>query len=279
MYSSQPKKIDHYRHSHYLTEFHQQYRRVHRRRAMLVERRVLKITVSIAAISLLGLGLCLGLVQQVVSWEAEHKSDARPTDQSVILNEPPPGLQTQVNELFATLDSRGTIAIGVAEGTRTPNGDRTFPWEQHSDPGNGAVNRGTFSWQFEASSPEEADQKALNWIRHEIIPYLLQEAHREGITLDAETVVQGIDLWTQAPKAGADFIKNLKRCQRQSQSGVDGVLCARVESFVDPATGALQAAGFKNELGWLMDNQIQRINAIQHTLQLSEQPSGLAESR
>jgi len=53
--------------------------------------------------------------------------------------------------------SRLSVAIGVAEGTRTPDGGRTTAYRGHVDPKRG-YNVGTFSYQHQASSPGQADQ-------------------------------------------------------------------------------------------------------------------------
>jgi len=58
-------------------------------------------------------------------------------------------------------DSALSVAIGNAEGTRTVSGGRTAAYSGHEDPGNGAWNAGTFSYQVKqggAGSPAEADR-------------------------------------------------------------------------------------------------------------------------
>ncbi|OLP18842.1 hypothetical protein BST81_07950, partial [Leptolyngbya sp. 'hensonii'] len=52
-------------------------------------------------------------------------------------------------------------AVGAAEGTRTPDGGRTWAYYGHRDPGNGVWNLGSFSYQHGADSPAEADVKQL----------------------------------------------------------------------------------------------------------------------
>jgi hypothetical protein len=53
--------------------------------------------------------------------------------------------------------SRLSVAIGVAKGTRTPDGGRIAAYRGHVDPKRG-YNVGTFSYQHQASSPGQADQ-------------------------------------------------------------------------------------------------------------------------
>lgn len=184
-----------------------------------------------------------------------------------------PDVRTQIQSLFASPDSLGSIAVGVAEGTRTPDGSRTEIWAHHSDPGNEAINQGTFAWQLGAASPEEADQKAIARILNEAVPHLLQEADRAGMVLNLEQLMQGIDLWNQAPRAGADFVENLKRCQQLGQSQEATLLCARVQSFHNARTGDLEASGFENDLALLEQDQSRRIAKIQQVLALNPKPN------
>lgn len=180
-------------------------------------------------------------------------------------------LQMQGTQLFATSDSLGTIAIGVAEGTRTPEGRKTLSWEYHSDPGNGAINQGTFSWQMGAATPEEADLKGLTRIQKEAIPYLIQVAEQEQISFDLEMLLQGADLWNQAPEAGANFVQNLKQCLDETQTVDEAVLCARVESFYNPITGELDASGFDNDRDRLENDQRRRMQAIKTVFEFHDQ--------
>ena len=189
--------------------------------------------------------------------DANHQSSIAPT--------PTPSM-TLADQLFATPDSLGAIAIGVAEGTRTPDGGRTSIWQQHIDPGNYAKNQGTFSWQLGATSVADAEQQGLNRMRQDAIPHLLQDAENMGVSLSIEVLVQGADLWNQSPQAGADFVENLKRCQQGGEQEFAAVLCARVQSYVNPSTGEVEAAGFANDPIVLRDDQQRRMQAIQSTL-------------
>lgn len=225
--------------------------------------RYIKVVFQTGAI-IMFIGAALSAIKQVADWKfrlnSAHAKAQRPARRIKL------SLEVETKKLFASSQSLGAIAIGVAEGTRTPDGGKTPLWDYHIDPGNGAINQGTFSWQLGATSPEAADQVALMQIRDRVIPYLIDEAKQEGIKLDRETLLQGVDLWTQAPKAGRDFIENLKRCQSWGHKGSNAVLCARIEGYHDPYTGELQASGFRNDLNWLRDNQIQRMTRIERTL-------------
>ncbi|MBM0740596.1 hypothetical protein JOY44_03015 [Phormidium sp. CLA17] len=193
------------------------------------------------------------------------------TRQSSVSSAPAPSMtvaeQTTVAEqLFATPDSIGAIAIGVAEGTRTRDGGKTSLWQQHIDPGNHAKNQGTFSWQLGATSVADAEQQGLNRMRQDAIPHLLQDAENMGVPLNMDVLVQGADLWNQSPQAGADFVENLKQCQQVEDQEFAAVLCARISSYVNPNTGEVEAAGFANDPIALRDDQQRRMQAIQSTL-------------
>jgi hypothetical protein len=184
----------------------------------------------------------------------------------------PQELQRRAAQLFATPDSVGTIALGAAEGTRTRDGNRTEAWTQHIDPGNGATNKGTFSWQLGATSAEEADRKALERIKSEAVPQLIQMAAQERVGFDVETLIQGADLWNQSPDAGAGFVRNFKQCLQQNYSSNRALLlCARSQSFYSPTTGELEASGFGSDSTWLEEDQSRRIEAIQQVLETHQE--------
>ncbi len=56
-------------------------------------------------------------------------------------------------------------SIGAAEGTRDENCEPTAAYRGHTDPGNGAANIGSFSYQHGAASPEDADRTQLARLR------------------------------------------------------------------------------------------------------------------
>lgn len=217
---------------------------------------------------LTGLSLVSALIFSSSFTKAFSQLSSQPqANHQVVLSSSSVELKAQVEQLFATPDSLGAIAIGVAEGTRTPEGGRTSIWQQHTDPGNFAENRGTFSWQLEATSVADAEQRGLDRLRQEAIPHLLQAAEKVGVSLNIDLLVQGADLWNQSPQAGADFVENLKRCQQWEAQASAIVLCARVESYVSPSTGEVEASGFANDPILLRDDQQRRMQAIQRTLQ------------
>lgn len=117
------------------------------------------------------------------------------------------------------------IAIGNAEGTRTPDGGKTSAFSSHTDPGNGVTNLGTFSYQHGASSPEEADQKQLERLKGQMQPLAGQLSRK-----DVATWLNLADLLNQSPAAGQNFPKYLQQCNGD-------ILCARVKSYEGDAPG------------------------------------------
>lgn len=172
-------------------------------------------------------------------------------------------LSTQ--NLFATPDSVGAIAIGVAEGTRTPNGGYTDLYYGHTDPGNAKHNLGTFAYQHGAYSPQEADRRQLQRLKP-WISQLEEEAETLGVDLGIFELVAGVDLINQSPLAGKDYIQHLKDCQTQQPEPEKAVLCARMRSFVNPTTGELEAHGLGSYRSTVRKDQKRRLDAIQRVL-------------
>lgn len=173
--------------------------------------------------------------------------------------------------LFTDLDSPGSKAIAHAEGNRTATGERTANFQGHTDPGNGAHNIGDFSCQnCQSSDPAQASQEVLGRMQN-AEQSIKQQAQLEGIVLDVHALANGVDLKAvQAPAAGQDYISNLKRCQNEGKSGSDAVLCARVGSFTNPATGQLEAGGFGNSVAALEHDQRRRMDAISDVIDIDE---------
>lgn len=169
------------------------------------------------------------------------------------------------SNLFATPDAPGSVAIGVAEGTRTPRGGKTGIYWGHIDPGNGVPNQGTFSYQHGASSPEEADWKQLKRL-HKQIEQMQKQAQAEGVFLSTLELVAGADLANQAPAAVQDYVHHLQRFQAQGLRGSEAVLKARMQSFVNPTTNVLEAGGFGNSWETLHADQSRRLKEIEKAL-------------
>ena len=188
---------------------------------------------------------------------AKTATDPTPTTSSV---------ETLLFDLFRTPDSPGALAIGAAEGTRTTSGQVTSSYWGHSDPGNGLHNMGTFSYQHGAASPRQADWRQLKRLQGQV-KKIIKQAEEKGVTLSALDLVAGADLLNQSPAAGMSYVHNLKKARDRGLKGMYAVLDARVMSFVNPKTGALEAGGFGNSWEVLRKDQWRRLNKLNKTLQ------------
>jgi hypothetical protein len=170
-------------------------------------------------------------------------------------------------ELFATPDSPGSIAIGAAEGTRKSTGETTERYWGHPDPANGVINLGTFSYQHEASNAQDADRLQLVRIREQI-RQVQKQARVYGVPLSPLELVVAADLLNQSPEAGESFVKNLMRSRDRGLFGVDALLDARMQSFVNPETSAIDAGGFDNNWLDLKKDQMRRLHELQKALEV-----------
>ncbi|NET31415.1 MAG: hypothetical protein F6K19_05360 [Cyanothece sp. SIO1E1] len=165
-------------------------------------------------------------------------------------------------------DSLVAKAIGNAEGTRTPHGEKTSAYYGHVDPGNGVWNLGSFSYQHGAASPEAADVKQLN--RLYIQAHKLRgKAYAKGLTLNLEEEINGMDLANQAPLAAlgrGGYIDWLKQAHQMGLHGSEAVLWARTRSFLDPDTQQWNAPGLGNTVHGISHDQERRIKAIARAL-------------
>jgi hypothetical protein len=160
------------------------------------------------------------------------------------------------------------VAIGHAEGNRTVDGARTSSYYGHSDPGNGASNQGTFSAQQGYASPEAADAA---WVRklnrqlpgwsERIAPYAAP-----GTVGHQRLLANAADLYVQAPAAVPDFLKQASDVAALGFSP-EAVATARADSFIDPRSGRLQAAGFNNDYRRLLADQRRRGAALRRVLE------------
>lgn len=155
-------------------------------------------------------------------------------------------------------------AVGSAEGTRTPTGDKTRAYRGHVDPGNGVWNLGTFSYQHGATSPEEADQRQIRRLRRQA-ETLRQAAREKGMELTLEETLNGIDLANQSPRAALSrggYIDRLKQARDMGLTGTNAVLWARTRAFLDPDTSRWNAPGLGNNVHSITSDQQRRLRAI-----------------
>ncbi len=194
-----------------------------------------------------------------------------------------------LRQLFSKdTDSLVAVAVGNAEGTRTPAGDRSQHFYGHADPGNGVWNLGTFSYQHGADSAEAADAKQLERLKRQA-QVMQEKASAHGLKLTLAETLNGIDLANQAPQALLDvagYIDWLAQAQNLGMSGSEAILWARVQSFIDPKTQRWNAPGLGNNAESITRDQQRRMQAIARAIQhqndsiaadarLNPQPIGL----
>jgi hypothetical protein len=154
------------------------------------------------------------------------------------------------------------VAIGHAEGNRTVNGGKNSSYFGHIDPGNGVINKGSFSVQNFGGTPEAAD---LFWLRklRGFRPEYVAAANRAGLNPDLTVLAISVfDLFTQAPAAVTEKEGLLDRLSKIAEQGVTlkSIVRERANSFFDPITGRL-VTSFPN-LSALMADQDRRVRAL-----------------
>jgi hypothetical protein len=157
------------------------------------------------------------------------------------------------------------VAIGIAEGTRTPSGGYTKAYYGHRDPGSGAWNKGTVSGQ-NAPNAQLVDRQwmaRLSSTSTRIAPVLQQLGFAPGTQGYNRLLFNVLDLTVQAPAAAQDFIKMLPKIARAGGS-IEAIAKARADSFINPATGRLEAGGFGNSYSRLLADQRSRAGAFDY---------------
>ncbi len=143
-------------------------------------------------------------------------------------------------------NSESAIIVGTSEGNRTPDGGFRPSYGGHTDPGNAAHNRGSFSYQGRgASSPQQADEV---WNRElgRVTPRYEQAARNAGLDPNNALLASTFyDLHTQSPRAAQNFINRELPRLAQDPRGVtrEALVDARVNAYRNDA-GQLRAAGF-----------------------------------
>jgi hypothetical protein len=149
-------------------------------------------------------------------------------------------------------------AIGNAEGTMHDDCSKNPAYFGHVDPGNGADNLGAFSYQHGASTPGEADAKQLQRLRTAEKDIQQRAVDKFGQPLSKAALASALDLWNQAPLAGNDFVDHLTTADPSPQQIID----ARAASFIDPASGALDAPGLGNSMNRVQSDQQRRTDEV-----------------
>ncbi|MGB3515653.1 MAG: peptidoglycan DD-metalloendopeptidase family protein [Elainellaceae cyanobacterium] len=148
--------------------------------------------------------------------------------------------------------------IGAAEGTRNNHCQTTNYYNGHTDPGNGAQNLGTFSYQYPASSPADADRQQLRQLRGAEKTLQTQAIDKWGQPLSKTAMAAALDLWNQSPAAGEDFVHHLPRPTPTAAE----IIAARSKSYVDPVTGQLDAPGLGSNPTQVEQDQARRTGAV-----------------
>lgn len=182
---------------------------------------------------------------------------------------PAPSNTDWIGDLF-TGHSNSLVAraVGSAEGTRTPTGDRTAAYYGHVDPGNRAWNLGTFSYQHGAASPTEADARQLRRLRTQT-QILEARATQLGLSLSLEETLNGIDLANQSPLAAigrVGYVERLAEARAMGHNGIDAIVVARTRSYINPKTQQWNAPGLGNTEVSISRDQQRRAKAVSHAL-------------
>lgn len=167
-------------------------------------------------------------------------------------------------------DSLVARTVGSAEGTRQSNGQKTMAYYGHTDPGNGVWNLGTFSYQHEAVSPEDADEKQLRRLQRQEMQ-LKEKAAQWNVPMSMEVRLNGLDLANQAPLAALDkggYIERLAEAYKQGRSGEDAIAWARTQAYFDPDRQDWDAPGLGNNPHSIQRDQERRMAAIDQALRV-----------
>ncbi len=188
-------------------------------------------------------------------------------------------------------DSPLAVAIGAAEGTRQPDGSKNPAYYWHTDPGNGADNFGTFSYQHLPSQdkaavqsarstaekrqiaaqqklPELADQRQLDKLRR-FYDQLRQQAIAKGITLSPEELINGLDLANQSEAAALSswgFIDRLAQMRQLITDPEEQLKEARTWSYWCPEKNRWDAPGLGNNYDDIRQDQERRQGEIRRAL-------------
>jgi hypothetical protein len=206
---------------------------------------------------------------------AEERSQVEPSplplESPAIATAPPRDTDSSQNLFRGGSDSLVARAVGTAEGTRTPEGDKTTAYYGHVDPGNRRWNLGSFSYQHGARSPEQADAAQLQRLQAQFA-VIQAKADAQGLALSLPEQLNAIDLANQAPLAALapeGYVDQLQRAKDQGLHGDEAVLQARTEAFWDPDRQQWDAPGLGNQADSIRQDQARRLDAIARTIRVA----------
>ncbi|NVJ28350.1 LysM peptidoglycan-binding domain-containing protein, partial [Myxococcus sp. AM011] len=177
-------------------------------------------------------------------------------------------------------NSEAAIVVGTSEGNRRPDGTFTSSYGGHTDPGNAAHNRGSFSYQGTgANTPQQADQI---WNRELASKTPRYEAAARAAGLDPNNALLAstyFDLHTQSPRAAQNFINRELPKLAQDPRGVtrESLIDARVNAYRNDQ-GVLRAAGFNHSESRLRADQTRRETALVTALDARGYRSGTTQN-
>lgn len=185
-------------------------------------------------------------------------------------------------------DSPIAIAIGLAEGTRTLDGGKTAAYYWHSDPGNGADNYGTFSYQHlppsasgasaatkrqvstEKGLPEQADRLQLKRLE-QFYRQLQQQASAKGLQLTELELLNGLDLANQSEAAALSpwgYVDRLVQMRALLPDQPDAQIQeARTWAYWSPDRHTWDAPGLGNTYASIQRDQSRRFAAVKQAWQ------------
>ena len=186
---------------------------------------------------------------------------------TVGLDTPLPQLDPQtpariIPAFFGGQNDEMFVAIGIAEGTRTPDGGYTRAWNGHTDPGDGHMNRGTVSGgRGNRLSPLQVDRQwrgILAQTATNVRPMLRQIGLEPGTVAYNNVLFSALDLRVQAPAAVAGYLQNIAASQDFT---LEGIAKARADAFINPQTGRLDTTFSSYTV--LLRDQRSRAGALQ----------------
>ena len=163
------------------------------------------------------------------------------------------------------------VSIGIAEGTRTPNGGYTKAWFGHTDPGDGNSNRGTVSGgrgPTAGMSPEQVDNYYMNRLTALSLaaaPVLQSYGIKPNAQVWHRALFNYLDLYVQSPVAARDFLRKIPEAL-QAGSQIEAFAKIRADSYKDPTTGRLYTSF--NSYADLLRDQRSRAGAFDYRKRL-----------
>lgn len=136
------------------------------------------------------------------------------------------------------------VSIGIAEGTRTPNGGYTKAWFGHTDPGDGNSNRGTVSGgrgPTAGMTPEQVDNYYMNKLTSlslAVAPILQSYGMKPNAQVWHRALFNYLDLYVQSPVAARDYLRKIPEALKAG-SQIEAFAKIRADSYKDPTTGRL----------------------------------------